>query len=758
MKNLFVKNQNTEQPSLRIAPLCIAIMAVSTSFYSHAEANIKKDASQPFQLDTIVVTATRTPENIAEIAGTVQSIDHNQIAQQVTAGRKVSDILAQLVPSLAPTSGTLSNYGQTMRGRNVLVMIDGVSQTGSRDISRQLNSISPSMIERIEVISGATSIYGSGATGGIINIITKRADTEKPVSFETKVGVTSSDQFRKDGMAYEIGQTVSFSANNIDGFLGVNLTSRNSQFDGQGHRISINPWQGSTMDSSTTDIMGKINIRLTDDQTVNVGTQYYKDKQDTDYAPDYSYLPTTPTAGDLTNPTYQAIKGLQLDKQPFTERYAANLQYQNQDFLGQILNIETYFRNEKSRFFPYGLSTKSQQVVNQSQSEVNVGGLRSTVQKDFDIADKEFQLTYGLDYDFEKDKQYIDILSTQYPYLSYTATGVRKGFGPDTEIQNIGAFLQGDYSLTDALNIKAGVRYQYIKADTKAYIPSREKDEVPAGTTHDAKAVFNLGAVYQFNDMQQVYANFSQGFSFPDVQRMLRDVSTYTVSTANIQPITVNNYELGWRLTQDNGVNLGVTGFYNTSDKTVQFNGRAAKIVDTDQRIYGLEAIVNYPFMENYTIGGTLSYTRGQYKDAANQWHELNSFAISPLKGTLFAEWNNSEDYGMRIQLQAIAGTSKAYDDDRKLAALAASSNDAAFKTAVKNDANSAAKIKGYATMDFLLHAPLWKGRVDFGIYNLWGRQYTTAFAQQAAVSNMNPLLAIPAEGRKFGLSYTVKY
>lgn len=58
-----------------------------------------------------------------------------------------------------------------MRGRNVLVMIDGVSQTGSRDVSRQLNSISPNMIDHIEVVSGATSIYGSGATGGIINII-----------------------------------------------------------------------------------------------------------------------------------------------------------------------------------------------------------------------------------------------------------------------------------------------------------------------------------------------------------------------------------------------------------------------------------------------------------------------------------------------------------------------------------------------------------------------------------------------------------
>ncbi len=47
---------------------------------------------------------------------------------------------------------------------------------------------------------------------------------------------------------------------------------------------------------------------------------------------------------------------------------------------------------------------------------------------------------------------------------------------------------------------------------------------VPAGSTHDDKPLFNLGAVYKLTDAQQVYANFSQGFSFPDVQRMLRDV------------------------------------------------------------------------------------------------------------------------------------------------------------------------------------------------------------------------------------------
>lgn len=271
-------------------------------------------------------------KNIAEIAGTVQSIDQKQIIQQATAGRKVADILAQLVPSLASSSGTTSNYGQTMRGRNVLVMIDGVSQTGSRDVSRQLNSISPGMIERIEVISGATSIYGSGATGGIINIITKRADTSKPLSFETKVGITSSDTFRGDGLAYEAGQSVSFNKGNMDGFLGANFTSRGSQFDGNGDRISLSPWQGSTMDTDTIDVNGRLNFNLNDTQTLSFGAQYYKDKQDTDYGPDYSYLPTTSKSNDATTPTFKAIKGLKLSNPLFTERYAVNSQYQNQDF------------------------------------------------------------------------------------------------------------------------------------------------------------------------------------------------------------------------------------------------------------------------------------------------------------------------------------------------------------------------------------------------------------------------------------------
>ena len=724
--------------------LCLLATAISTCLYANENptSTSLQESKIETKLPTIVMTATRTPKSIAEVAGTVQTIGGEEIAQQAGAGRKVADILAQLVPSLAPSSGTTSNYGQTMRGRNVLVMIDGVSQTGSRDVARQLNSISPNMIDHIEVVSGATSIYGSGATGGIINIITKRADKSEPVAFQTKLGVTSADNFRGDSLAYQVGQTASFSHDKMDGFLGLDYTSRGSQFDGNGDHISLSPWQGSTMDTDTIDVNGRLNFNLTDHQSLSFGAQYYQDEQDTEYGVDY----------DTASKFYTPKKGLQLDNQPFTKRYAVNTQYQNTDILGQILNVEAYYRNEKSRFYPArrGAST----IFSQSQSNVDYTGIRSTIQSALKIADRDLKLTYGLDYDREKDHQYVDWLGSDSSYLKFTHSNPNNyvsDYGPDTTIQNTGAFLQGDYALTDRLSIQTGGRYQYIQADNDSYyrngLAASAATYRPSGSTDSDKFLFNLGSVYKLTDHQQLYANFSQGFSYPDIQRVLRGNSiTANIDASGIVPISVNSYELGWRTNQDNGLTTNLTAFYNTSDKFVSFANSDVRVVDTDQRVYGAEVNVSYPFMENYKVGGTLGYTRGQYKDAANNWHELNAFTVAPMKGTLFAEWNNDEGYGVRAQMQAIKGTDKAYQDDQ------------ALKAAGLTDNNSAAEIKGYTTMDVLAHFPVAKGRVDVGVYNVWGNQYKTVFAQQAAVTNANSLLAIPAEGRTFALSYTINY
>ena len=731
------------------------VLTNSASQTSSVEAQQKETT----QLAPIVVTATRSAKSIADIAGTVYSIDQAEIEKQANAGRSTADIIGFLIPSLTPSSGTTSNYGMTMRGRAVQYMIDGVPQTGSRDSSRQLNSISPNSIERIEVVSGASSIYGAGATGGIINIITKKG-SDDALSFESKLGVTSGDNIRSDAMAYEAFQSVAFNQGDVSGYLGASYNKRGEFQDSHGDRIGPEVAQTDRQDTETVDVNGRLSWQFTDNQKLSFGAQYYNDEQDSEYGPDYG---TGLAVLFGAEPTLNAVKGLDLDTQPRTKRSNFNLQYEHQDLLGQILNAEAYYRSETGRFYPSAnylahsaIPSGGTYIVTQSETDIDVWGARLALQKAFDLGSRSLNLTYGMDYDFEQGSQ----TAQQYNLATFMASnGLTLDpqneyvFGPDVDTSKFGLFLQTQFDVTDRLNLQAGIRHERIDSEVQDSIPYSEAmvaDAIPTYTPvalnggtikHDA-TLFNLGAVYHLTDAQQVFANFSQGSSLPDIQRMLRDVpASFTVNSQTIDPIKVNNYELGWRVQAENGLNASVTTFYNDSDKSLKF-GRpnyTIEVLDTDERVYGIEGNLSYRLQPNWTVGGTMAYTRGQFKNTAGKWQELDAIRVAPLKGTAFSEWQFNNDMSLRVQALAIGGTDKAKKD------------------AVKYGSTVPAEIKGFATMDVIANAKAGPGTVGFGVYNVWNTDYKSVYSQ-AVESVYAAISSLPAQGRTYGLSYTLKY
>lgn len=84
-------------------------------------------------------------------------------------------MLAQLIPGIDVSSRGRTNYGMNMRGRAIVVLIDGVRLNSSRTDSRQLDAIDPFNIEHIEVISGATSLYGGAVPAGLSTSLPKGA-------------------------------------------------------------------------------------------------------------------------------------------------------------------------------------------------------------------------------------------------------------------------------------------------------------------------------------------------------------------------------------------------------------------------------------------------------------------------------------------------------------------------------------------------------------------------------------------------------
>ncbi len=132
-------------------------------------------AQTPVELDEIVVSGGLTPVDAQSFARAVTIIDAAEIARRNP--RTFADAL-RTVPGVAVSrSGGPGGLTQVrVRGaeaNHVLVLIDGVKVPDS-SAGRDFSSLSPELIERIEVLRGPQSaLYGSGATAGVINVITK---------------------------------------------------------------------------------------------------------------------------------------------------------------------------------------------------------------------------------------------------------------------------------------------------------------------------------------------------------------------------------------------------------------------------------------------------------------------------------------------------------------------------------------------------------------------------------------------------------
>ncbi len=144
----------------------LSMVALAVSAAAIADDTNVKDL-QAADMEHIVVSGSRVFESIDEVPASITIINQKQIEDHLKVNPELQSLLSQIVPGLAPDTGSSSNTGQSLRGRAPLVMIDGVPQsTPLRNGSLGVKTLDPSAIARIEVIKGATSIYGNGASAG----------------------------------------------------------------------------------------------------------------------------------------------------------------------------------------------------------------------------------------------------------------------------------------------------------------------------------------------------------------------------------------------------------------------------------------------------------------------------------------------------------------------------------------------------------------------------------------------------------------
>lgn len=206
---------------LRGAVFVSVIVPVSVS----AQERPTVDAVQA--IDEVVVTGTGTEHYLKSAPVQTEVITGKMLRS--FSGRSFSDILAALSPSFDVSQSDMG-AGLSMNGLGngyILILVDGKRLHGDLGGQNDLGLIDPADIERIEIVKGASSsLYGSDAIAGVINIITrKHRDIPVVVENTTRIG-NYTDLRQHNAVAFTAGKFASstkFALQHTDGWQNSSL-------------------------------------------------------------------------------------------------------------------------------------------------------------------------------------------------------------------------------------------------------------------------------------------------------------------------------------------------------------------------------------------------------------------------------------------------------------------------------------------------------------------------------------------------------
>ena len=179
----------------RCGTAVLAVLATSLSLFSvpsSAQATTPATALAP-----VVITGSREPLPLDRLVGDITVIDEQRIRE--SSADSLESLLSRAGGiQLSRNGGPGQTAGVLLRGSSsssVVVLIDGV-RIGSATLGQvDLSSLSLASIERIEILRGpGSSLYGSDAIGGVVQIITKRGEGAPSVAAHLAVGQLKSSE------------------------------------------------------------------------------------------------------------------------------------------------------------------------------------------------------------------------------------------------------------------------------------------------------------------------------------------------------------------------------------------------------------------------------------------------------------------------------------------------------------------------------------------------------------------------------------
>lgn len=591
-------------------------------------------------IERIVVTGSRIVESIDEVPASITIINRQQIEAQLKVSPELQTLLATLVPGLAPSTGTSSNSTQTLRGRSPLVMIDGVPQsTPLRNGALGIRTIDANAIERIEVIKGATSIYGNGAAGGIINYITKKANNDSKLSGK----VSLSSRFNAVKLEDSVGQRVEGMINGqLDNFSYVASASYEEngvQRDAEGDVIGL---KYGLSEATMQNYFTKFGYQFNDDISLQLVYNYYESKQESNLV-------------DVVGSVNSGVKTYAIEAPAGTSslgvpqgpnNHNMMLKYTDEAlFENTQLVVDAYAQEVENIFFysPTLANADEGYTGGQSLIKSDKKGLRVTLNSQFEWDSVEATFIYGID-------ALNDV--TSQPLVD------GRVWVPEMDMENLAGFLQSKWVIQDDFIIKAGIRREEIDLAVSDYrtlklCKSADVCSVPVdvkGDTLNYRATtYNFGIRYNIADYFQPFASYSQGSDISDIGRLLRTATVTDIALIQTEASIIDNYEIGFT-SELNKLRVEFSAYRSTSElgTTNKYDPATGVYmpVRAPQEIYGYEAVAFYNVSEELDITATYAWIEG--KDTKNDAY-LGARQISAPKATVNINWQPIDNANLAV-------------------------------------------------------------------------------------------------------------
>ncbi len=185
--------------NVRLYFRCIVVtvlMTLVTGVPSFSEETLPEYQTAQ-SLDELVVTARGMESLVSQTPGGVGVVDAEVVSDQQPLS--LSNVIRR-IPGVEKSSDSAWGSSINIRGlgrNSVVFLIDGCRVNTATDINARFGLVSPSDIERIEVLKGPVSaLYGSGSTGGVVNVIIRKGYFSETPQWQGETAVSYKDNPR----------------------------------------------------------------------------------------------------------------------------------------------------------------------------------------------------------------------------------------------------------------------------------------------------------------------------------------------------------------------------------------------------------------------------------------------------------------------------------------------------------------------------------------------------------------------------------